>query len=135
MRRFAGLLVVMVLTATPMVVSACAALCAPEARHACHESAATPVGTTGGQALAISDGDPSSKNPPVAAAPHTCCAHAQRLISPVSPALPNDDDDSYARLPVTDARVHVERSVASLTTSPPRAVPVDPHQAPLVLRL
>ena len=135
MRRAAGLLVVMVMTATPMVVSACAALCAPDVRHACHDSAATLDGTTGDQASAASVGERSSKRPPVAASPHTCCAHAQRLVSPVSPALPGDDDDALALLPVAAERVHVDRSVEPLTASPPPAVLPDPFKSPLILRV
>ena len=134
-RRAAGLLAVMVMTATPMVLSACAALCAPDVRHACHESAATLDGTAPALVSTVSAGGRSSTKTPVADTRHSCCAHAQAAVSPVSPALPSDADHALALLPVAAARVRAERAVESLTASPPPVVPPYPFKSPLILRL
>lgn len=135
MRRVAGVLAVLVMTATPMVVSACVALCAPDVRRACHEPAVTLDGTAAAPVAAASAGERSSTKTPLVDTRHQCCAHAQAAVSAVPPSLPVGTDHVFALLPVGAVHGLVERPIQPLVASPPRSLPPDPLTLPLVLRV
>jgi hypothetical protein len=135
LRRGAGLLVVMVMAATPMAVAACAALCGPPERQPCHGTAAT-AGHTATAALDEAAAPPQgSTTVPRASAVHSCCADAQSRVSSPPPALPADDEEGLAFLPVDLPWVGAGRAVGPFAASPPVTVPPGPFTSPLILRV
>jgi hypothetical protein len=134
LRRGAGLLVVMVMAATPMVVAACAALCAPPERQPCHGTPAT-AGHTATAAPDEAAAPQGSTTVPHASAVHSCCADAQARVSSPPSALPADDEDRLAFLPVDLPWVGAERAVDPFAASPPVTVPPGPFTSPLILRV
>jgi hypothetical protein len=134
-RRAAGLLVVMVMTATPMVVAACAAFCLTPERQACHESAAFAKGPASAGAASAAGRQQFSKSVPHASPAHSCCADAQALVSSAPPALPADDHEGLVCLAVHASSTHAERTVDPSAPSPPVIVPPGPFSSPLNLRV